>query len=401
MKVWRAGLAILAGANLEKDWYFEPGFNVTLETFKGPNHVTTGILKNLFTSFEPPVIDEITNTVNVAETFVDQNGNQVGNQTYFTVKKGQQPLYPNIVGCRNPDTLAEMMEDWRSKINDHYEIDRSRDMHAGLWSPDMTHWEHCTEDCYTLPANKDLPPITTCGFYVAPYVWDDFDPNKNYIGAAIMAVKDGDKWYNDGRQEPFSIEARNGWYSDARIRPGYIIMREADYLQDRYRDPDVNPECNGDRAQCPTFHSALLQDFLWGKSIDFLRKDEVSVVGWGFSYQAKESRPPYDYKCDYKFKSYTFNAGVATLGDLNLSIFNHTSNAGCATQDFRNPDCAQNTLGERLEGYLKIAINRFRANPRDNRLTRVSVIQRLMKENESRLDSPWNDLLKCKKDPQI
>ena len=35
MKVWRAGLAILADANLEKDWYFEPGFNVTLETFKG------------------------------------------------------------------------------------------------------------------------------------------------------------------------------------------------------------------------------------------------------------------------------------------------------------------------------------------------------------------------------
>ena len=75
--------------------------------------------------------------------------------------------------------------------------------------------------------------------------------------------------------------------------------------------------------------------------------------------------------------------------------------AGCATQDFRNPDCAQNTLGERLEGYLKIAINRFRANPTVNRLTRVSEIQRLMKENESRLDSPWNDLLKCKKDPQI
>ena len=106
-----------------------------------------------------------------------------------------------------------------------------------------------------MPANEDLPPITTCGFYVAPYVWDDFDPNKNYIGAAIMAVKDGDKWYNDARQEPFSIEARNGWYRNARIRPGYIIMREADYLQDRYRDPDVNTECNGDPAQCPTFHS--------------------------------------------------------------------------------------------------------------------------------------------------
>ena len=70
-----------------------------------------------------------------------------------------------------------------------------------------------------------------------------------------MAVRDGDKWYHDGRQEPFSIEARNGWYDMARIRPGYIIMREADYLQDRYRDPDVNTECNGDPAQCPTFHS--------------------------------------------------------------------------------------------------------------------------------------------------
>ena len=48
---------------------------------------------------------------------------------------------------------------------------------------------------------------------------------------------------------------------------------------------------------------------------------------------AKESRPPYDYKCDFKFKSYTFNAGVATLGDLNLSIFNHTSN-DCFQKDF-------------------------------------------------------------------
>ena len=35
MKVWRASLGILVGANLENDWYFEPGFNVTLETTKG------------------------------------------------------------------------------------------------------------------------------------------------------------------------------------------------------------------------------------------------------------------------------------------------------------------------------------------------------------------------------
>ena len=160
-----------------------------------------------------------------------------------------------------------------------------------------------------LPANKDLPPITTCGFYVSNYVWPDFDPNKNYIGAAIMAVRDGNEWYVDGRKKPFPIEARNGWYGEAHIKPGYIIMREADFLQNRYRDADINPECNGDPAECPTFHSgnkihltcwwlqkciisALLQDFLWGKSIDYLRKDEVSVVAWGFSYQGRKRFHP-------------------------------------------------------------------------------------------------------------
>ena len=59
-----------------------------------------------------------------------------------------------------------------------------------------------------------------------------------------MAVKHEDKWYVDGRKEPFDIEARNGWYGHARIRPGYIIMREADYLKDRYLNPNVNKECN-------------------------------------------------------------------------------------------------------------------------------------------------------------
>ena len=67
-----------------------------------------------------------------------------------------------------------------------------------------------------------------------------------------MAVKHDNKWYVDGRKEPFDIEARNGWYGHARIRPGYIIMRESDYLEDRYRNRNVNKECNPD---CPTFHS--------------------------------------------------------------------------------------------------------------------------------------------------
>ena len=106
---------------------------------------------------------------------------------------------------------------------------------------------------------------------------------------------------------------------------------------------------------------------------------------------ARESRPPKNYKCDFKFNSYTFNAGRATQrnygGDFNLNIFKE--------------DGKENTVGQRLEGYLKIAINRFRADPYQNRLTKVSEIQKMMRENESRLDSPWNDLLKCKKTPQM
>ena len=63
----------------------------------GKNHVTTNMLKNLFTSFEPPVIDEVTNTVNVAETFVDQNGNQVGNQSEIGYQQlGNRKFYESI-----------------------------------------------------------------------------------------------------------------------------------------------------------------------------------------------------------------------------------------------------------------------------------------------------------------
>ena len=75
--------------------------------------------------------------------------------------------------------------------------------------------------------------------------------------------------------------------------------------------------------------------------------------------------------------------------------------ASCASQDYRNQNCALNTFGERLKGYLKIAINRWRSNPEENRLTKVSEIRKMMVKNEDRMDSPWNDLLKCKKTPQV
>ena len=177
MKIWRAGFGILVGADLEKDWYFEPGFNVTLETTKGKfwdtvsriplfrflilkltermnsgqNHVTTSWLKERFTSFDPPVIDEETNTVRLVDnfTFIDRSGYQVENQKFFVTKNGRRPLYPNIVGCRNPDTLAEMMEDWRSKINEHYEIEVSGGIISDPVEPNTTSWDNCEEDCFS------------------------------------------------------------------------------------------------------------------------------------------------------------------------------------------------------------------------------------------------------------
>ena len=63
-----------------------------------------------------------------------------------------------------------------------------------------------------LPANGDVPEITLTGWYVAPYL-RSFDPNKNYIGAVILAVHDGNRWYHDGRKDIWLRGARNDWYS--------------------------------------------------------------------------------------------------------------------------------------------------------------------------------------------
>ena len=130
--------------------------------------------------------------------------------------------------------------------------------------------------------------------------------------------------------------------------------------------------------------------------------DSHIKVGYGLSVSNTKSCPvklthpsareidrgiPKNFKCDFKFNSYTFNAGRTIPNGFNLRIF--TENG------------AENTVGERLEGYLKIAINRWRADQENNRITPVSEIRKLMKENEDRSDTPWNKLLKCKKTPQM
>ena len=129
-----------------------PNFDSTCRVC--PEHVTTSRLKDKFTSFEPPTIDE--RHVSMVETVINKQGDPVGNQTTFIVTKGQTPLYPNIVGCRNPDTLADMMEDWRSKINEHYEIEVSGGIISDPVEPNTTSWDNCEEDCFSKLLRDDL-----------------------------------------------------------------------------------------------------------------------------------------------------------------------------------------------------------------------------------------------------
>jgi len=124
------------------------------------------------------------------------------------------PLRPAIVGCRDPDTVGLIPDEWDATLrrSGYQSISKGRDDHChhSLFPPGMQAFAKCDDESYTLPANGDVPEITLTGFYVAPYL-PYFNPNKNYIGAVILAVHDGNRWYHDGRSEAWHREARNHW----------------------------------------------------------------------------------------------------------------------------------------------------------------------------------------------
>ena len=87
------------------------------------------------------------------ETITKNDGSQSSNQKYFALKKGEQPLYPNIVGCRNPDTLAEMMNDWESiYINKNFSISVIIlfVFHKMKWFPIFDFWTLKNDRAYTI-----------------------------------------------------------------------------------------------------------------------------------------------------------------------------------------------------------------------------------------------------------
>ena len=109
-------------------------------------------------------------------------------------------------------------------------------------------------------------------------------PKKDYMGLVIMAIKDGNDWYVDGRRRK-SIPARNGEIRN--IRPGYIIMKASEDLEFGGRTISL--------------HEALLEDF-FGRSVNDLASEGLFISGIGFSYQTLDTKTG-SYLCDFKFRS--------------------------------------------------------------------------------------------------
>ena len=95
--------------------------------------MSTSWLEERFNTFEPPNIDEFHNRIDYVDKLVSQDGKTTGEQVFLSLKNGKDPLYFNIAGCRNPDTLQNMTEHWKNEINQNYEIDHSTRWHSGLW----------------------------------------------------------------------------------------------------------------------------------------------------------------------------------------------------------------------------------------------------------------------------
>ena len=78
---------------------------------------------------------------------------------------------------------------------------------------------------------------------MAPYL-PYFDPNKNYIGAVILAVYDRERWYHDGKSEPWVRSALNGWDGEWTTGQDYEVYSLNLVLQILHR-PSRRPEESG------------------------------------------------------------------------------------------------------------------------------------------------------------
>ena len=103
----------------------------------------------------------------------------------------------------------------------------------------------------------------------------------------------------------YSIPRQTDQFKKVQIEPGTILMMNSTYLHDKYIST----------GRATTFHRALLMDY-FGLSESDMERMGMTVVAWGFSYQVVDKKFPgrkvgqaEKFFCDFKFRSFTFNAG--------------------------------------------------------------------------------------------
>ena len=108
-------------------------------------------------------------------------------------------------------------------------------------------------------------------------------------------------------------------------------------------------------------HENLLEDF-FGTDTETLKRRGIFIVGWGFSYQAKD-RSTSELICDFIFKSSTFNAGA---------LFGTTSTVGQIPYGLRE-------LPPSLNNFFHIAFTYYKL--KQTRLVKVKWLLDLADEN--------------------
>ena len=93
----------------------------------------------------------------------------------------------------------------KGHANQNYPIDTIDECNIVGLIVTTTCLKTCSENFITIRAVGNpiyIPAITMTGFYVSPIV-QTFDPTANYIGFAILAIKDGTVWHHDGRKSSY------------------------------------------------------------------------------------------------------------------------------------------------------------------------------------------------------
>ena len=114
------------------------------------------------------------------------------------IRTGGHMIDDRMIDVIKTPGIRRYQKRYRRKVNQNYPIHSQKMVDASLL-------KFCSKNFITLSAVGNpivIPEITMTGFYVSPIV-QTFDPTANYIGFAILAIKDGAVWHHDGRKSSY------------------------------------------------------------------------------------------------------------------------------------------------------------------------------------------------------